>query len=57
MSRHCLKSRRMVSRSFLPLALPTIVGINLPQPMATTHDMTTTPLLHTNFHNEVSQTH
>jgi hypothetical protein len=34
-----------------PPALPEIVGINLPQPQPTetTHDLTTTPALHTNF--------
>jgi putative transposase len=42
-----------------PPALPTIVGINLPQPKPTEpiHDLTTTPALLTNFHNEVSQSH
>ena len=42
-----------------PPALPTIVGINLPQPQSTetTHDLTTAPALHTNFSTEVSQSH
>jgi putative transposase len=41
-----------------PPALPTIVGINLPQPQPTetTHDLTA-PALHTNFSTEVSQSH
>lgn len=50
---------RFKGRLPMPPALPTVVGINLPQPQSTetTHDLTTTPALLTNFHNEVSQSH
>jgi len=50
---------RFKGRLPTPPALPEIVGINLPQPTTTeiTHDLTTTPALLTNFHNEVSQSH
>jgi putative transposase len=42
-----------------PPMLPEIVGINLPQPQPTqtTHDLTTTPALYTNFSTKVSQSH
>jgi putative transposase len=50
---------RFKGRVPTPPALPEIVGINLPQPeqMETANDLTTTPTLLTNFHNEVSQSH
>ncbi len=50
---------RFKGRLPTPPALPEVVGINLPQPESTetTHDLTTTPALLTNFHNEVSQSH
>jgi putative transposase len=50
---------RFKGRLPTPPALPEVVGINLPspQPEDTTHDLTTTPPLLTNFHNEVSQSH
>jgi hypothetical protein len=47
----------------MPPAVPTLVGINLPPrppqplPTETRNDLTTTPMLLTNFHNEVSQSH
>jgi putative transposase len=42
-----------------PPVLPEIVGINLPPPKSTesTHDLTPTPALHTNFSTAVSQSH
>ena len=42
-----------------PPELPEVVGINLPPSKLTEtlHDLTTTPALLTNFHNEVSQNH
>ena len=42
-----------------PPALADVVGINLPppQPTESSHDLTTTPALLTNFNNEVSQSH
>jgi len=42
-----------------PPALAEVVGINLPQPEPTEipNDLTTTPALLTNFHNQVSQSH
>jgi putative transposase len=50
---------RFKRRPPTPPTLPDVVGINLPQPQAkeTTHDLTTTPALLTNFRNEVSQSH
>ncbi len=50
---------RFKGRLPTPPALPAIVGINLPSPKSTetTHALTTTPALLTNFHNEVSQSH
>ena len=50
---------RFKGRRPIPPALPEVVGINLPQPQPTetTHDLTTTPTLLTNFHNEVTQNH
>ena len=52
---------RFKGRVPIPPALPEVVGINLPpsitQPTESSHDMTTTPALLTNFHNEVSQSH
>jgi putative transposase len=52
---------RFKGRIPTPPALPTIVGINLPQPniqpKETVHDLTTTLTLLTNFSTEVSQSH
>lgn len=50
---------RFKGRVPTPPALPQIVGINLPQPepLETANDLTTTPALLTNFHNQVSQSH
>ncbi len=50
---------RFKGRVPTPPALPEIVGINLPQsePMENRNDLTTTPELLTNFHNQVSQSH
>ena len=50
---------RFKGRLPTPPALPELAGINLPpsQPKETTLELTTTPTLLTNFHNEVSQTH
>jgi putative transposase len=50
---------RFKGRLPTPPALPELAGINLPppQPEETAHELTTTPTLLTNFHNEVSQTH
>ncbi len=54
---------RFKGRPPMPPAVPTLVGINLPppqpqpQPTETRNDVTTTPALLTNFHNEVSQSH
>ena len=50
---------RFKGRLPMPPAVPTVVGINLPQPQPTetTHDLITTPALHTNLHNQVSQSH
>jgi putative transposase len=54
---------RFKGRLPTPPAVPTLVGINLPppqphpQPTETRNDVTTTPALLTNFHNEVSQSH
>lgn len=51
--------KRFKGRLPRPPALPEVVGINLPppQPTESTHELTTTPALLTNFHNEVSQSH
>ena len=50
---------RFKGRLPMPPALPTVVGINLPQPQPTetTDDLITTLALHTNFQNQVSQSH
>lgn len=50
---------RFKGRPPTPPALPEVVGINLPPLNLTesSHDLTTTPTLLTNFHNEVSQSH
>jgi len=50
---------RFKGRIPTPPALPEIVGINLPkpEPMETANDLTSTPVLLTNSHNEVSQSH
>jgi putative transposase len=52
---------RFKGRLPTPPALPTIVGINLPQPTPqpkeTVHDLTTTPVLLTNFSTKVSHSH
>jgi putative transposase len=56
---YAVHPERFKGRLPTPPALAEVVGINLPQPQPTetTHDLTTTPALLTNFHNEVSQSH
>ena len=52
---------RFKGRIPIPPPLPTLVGVNLPrltpQPKEIVHDVTTTPVLLTNFSTEVSQSH
>ncbi len=52
---------RFKGRVPIPPAVPALVGINLPPPQPqsteTLHELTTTPVLHTNFSTQVSHTH
>ena len=56
---YAVHPERFKGRLPTPPALPDVVGINLPppQPTESSHDLTTTPALLTNFHNQVSQSH